>query len=153
MQIIINYCFVYFSTIAVLCVLVVGTVLIWHLRQGRKTYDDEKLALVDTHVAQTKKSYLHMASTSPRQTVSHSLSDGFSKYGGMKRCSVLYPIREENEHLCKRRGHTTWNTFNIQSLFYFLKYLHFDDKARYVSLIKVLVYGALSCNESQLKSS
>ena len=93
------------STIAVLCVLVVGTVLIWHLRQGRKTYDDEKLALVDTHVAQTKKSYLHMASTSPRQTVSHSLSDGFSKYGGMKRCSVLYPIREENEHLCKRRGY------------------------------------------------
>ena len=58
------------STIAILCVLVVSAVISWHLRQGLKTFDDEKLALVDTHVAQTRKSYL-VATSSPRQTVSH----------------------------------------------------------------------------------
>ena len=33
------------SVIAVFCVLVVGAVILWHLRQGAKTFDDENLAL------------------------------------------------------------------------------------------------------------
>ena len=122
------------SIIAILCVLVIGAVVSWHLRQGLKTYDDEKLALVDTHVAQTRKSYL--VTTSPRQTVSHRNGDCLTSDHGK------INVQSNTPKQFVRRVQQVWRR---ETLLCFI-----SNSRREWKFMQVLIHWTLSSNESQL---